>query len=224
MTTSRRPSLCLIRESLLVSLWGQSYVYFVSLGTQYNMGGAVSCPPTSRLTHSTGVRHLSRLHFPVSLTARCGLVANFWPLVTDNDAYNFQTTSLKGKAVHLPVPKTQTGWGWASRFLCTPGTVQQQGKRNLGLWVASRNRVAYPWPPPKAHFFWSLSWLMRTALSEREMLVSEQWMWIEISYVPDGEKVHSWAELRSSHITAAKREARTEERMVWSRLSVRGFL
>lgn len=93
------------------------------------MDEVVSCPPTSRLTHSTGVRHLSRLHFPVSLTARCGLVANFWPLVTDNDAYNFQTTSLKGKVVHLPVPKTQ-------EQACSCAPQEQYNNKEKGIWVS----------------------------------------------------------------------------------------
>lgn len=36
----------------------KSYVYFVSLSTQHNMGEAATWPPTSTFSHSTGVGHV----------------------------------------------------------------------------------------------------------------------------------------------------------------------
>lgn len=153
------------------------YVYFISLGTQYNMGEAVSCPPTSRLTHSTGT---CRTTFPMSLTARCGLVANWnrqWCI-------QFPDHILEREGCPSSCTQNTDRLGLSQH----PRNSTTTRKKESGSLSDLKEQSCLPLTTPKACFVWSLSWLMRTALSEREMVVSEQWTWVEVSYVLDEEK------------------------------------
>lgn len=118
--------------------------------------------------------------FPMSLTARCGLVANWnrqWCI-------QFPDHILEREGCPSSCTQNTDRLGLSQH----PRNSTTTRKKESGSLSDLKEQSCLPLTIPKACFVWSLSWLMRTALSEREMVVSEQWTWVEVSYVLNEEK------------------------------------